>query len=659
MAPISMDKRLKIALAVAVLVMCIVSPHGFAASSSDTAEPVTVRRTLTVESIASDTVWLADLTSPTQATDTYEHAFALRWRLSGSWFPVWSLELTTDYGLIPQLGSGSQVLRLAGDSPTPGHTYDVVMSYEPNLGALSVRVTDITAQKVLYANTLEVASFDKPLSSTSGIVQEGYVPYGTTWSLGSQAQGSFLSLRILESLEPDVGIRLETPFPYPPGTFHIWIVDGENEKRVASLVAEQERTWVPLDITELPFGQFQVRVDYEDGGRVLMQDFVTVTRGRVSLQLASVVVNQETGTFSGQYSMRSDSALPPLDITIEPTVVPLRWDPASFSYVQSGLKQRLSPQTTTVRADQGSGVPFAGSIESTDEDPTWLIDLDLSVEPNVAVSVVGQSHVAHFGPDPDFKVMSLNIRYPSSNDGDNVWPNRRELTTRVILEQAPDIIGLQEPWDVQLAHLDQALTHYERVSMRPDPGMGEHNAIYYNTERFELVDWGPFWLSATPDVRYSATWGNSIVRGVIWARLRMRENGKEVVVFNTHFHHTGDAETMRTRSAELIVERVKTLAANDPVVVMGDFNTSPSSRAHAILTAESGLLYDAWTAAAIQRGPEGTTHGFTGAVGGNRIDWILLGGGLRVLEAEHVIAQQGNVFPSDHVPVVASVYWPE
>lgn len=36
-----------------------------------------------------------------------------------------------------------------------------------------------------------------------------------------------------------------------------------------------------------------------------------------------------------------------------------------------------------------------------------------------------------------------------------------------------------------------------------------------------------------------------------------------------------------------------------------------------------------------------------------RFDWVLLGGGFQVLKSEHIVEQEGNVYPSDHVPVAA------
>jgi len=53
------------------------------------------------------------------------------------------------------------------------------------------------------------------------------------------------------------------------------------------------------------------------------------------------------------------------------------------------------------------------------------------------------------------------------------------------------------------------------------------------------------------------------------------QNKVEFYVFCTHFDHMG--VKARVESAKLIVERVKIIAADAPVLFLGDLNTSPKS----------------------------------------------------------------------------------
>ena len=50
---------------------------------------------------------------------------------------------------------------------------------------------------------------------------------------------------------------------------------------------------------------------------------------------------------------------------------------------------------------------------------------------------------------------------------------------------------------------------------------GEYAGIYYRRDRFErdVTEEGTFWLSDTPEVPGSKSWGNSYPRVVTWIRL--------------------------------------------------------------------------------------------------------------------------------------------
>lgn len=87
----------------------------------------------------------------------------------------------------------------------------------------------------------------------------------------------------------------------------------------------------------------------------------------------------------------------------------------------------------------------------------------------------------------ELKVISFNIRYNSWNniDGENGWPNRKAAVVRMINEEKPAAIGLQEALIDQLRYLDSCLPAYRRVGVGRDDGKeaGEFMAIYYDTTR--------------------------------------------------------------------------------------------------------------------------------------------------------------------------------
>ena len=64
-----------------------------------------------------------------------------------------------------------------------------------------------------------------------------------------------------------------------------------------------------------------------------------------------------------------------------------------------------------------------------------------------------------------------------------------------------DIFGTQEGKFHQVEELKNKLRGYDYIGVGRDDGIkrGEFTAIYYKTDRFELLDEGNFWLSSTPD----------------------------------------------------------------------------------------------------------------------------------------------------------------
>jgi len=254
------------------------------------------------------------------------------------------------------------------------------------------------------------------------------------------------------------------------------------------------------------------------------------------------------------------------------------------------------------------------------------------------------------GGDP-LCVMTFNLRYASPKPP-NSWPQRRPVMKACIERLSPDLIGTQEGLYLQLKDLAADLPAYTWIGLGRDGGSrGEFMAIFYRTERFEPLEFDHFWLSDTPNVVASSTWGNTNRRMVTWVRFRDRGTGQEFYFWNTHLDHA--LQPAREKGAALIRERVDALKTALPVLLVGDFNAEAgANKAYEILVGEEGLK-DLWLAAAERRN-EGLNsfHDFTGPKsGGVRIDWILGREVASVTAAEIVTFSENGQFPSDHFPV--------
>ncbi|MEU2025588.1 endonuclease/exonuclease/phosphatase family protein [Streptomyces sp. NPDC016469] len=254
------------------------------------------------------------------------------------------------------------------------------------------------------------------------------------------------------------------------------------------------------------------------------------------------------------------------------------------------------------------------------------------------------------------RVMSFNL-HVDWDGSPRPWSARREAVAAVLRAERPHLLGTQEGRPHQIADaLADLGPGYARTGRdRDGDGAGEHMAVFHDRTRLDALEHGDFWLSDTPDVPASETWGGACPRMATWVRFRDLAAGGEFLAVNTHLDHV--SAYARARAARLLVERSAALAPGLPVVLTGDFNTpADDSEVHGALLAKGGLV-DTWDRAE-ERGPAyGTFHDYRAPVlDGPRIDWILASRGTRVWEASAVPPEA--VAPSDHLPVRARIQLP-
>jgi endonuclease/exonuclease/phosphatase family metal-dependent hydrolase len=266
--------------------------------------------------------------------------------------------------------------------------------------------------------------------------------------------------------------------------------------------------------------------------------------------------------------------------------------------------------------------------------------------------------------------MSFNILQDVGNPGGNAdaWiytggPNRRERAVRVMVDAAPDILGLQEAEENQIAELTttNALSDYGFYGFGRDDaaGNGLHDGIFYLTNRFVRTEEGVFWLSTTPDTPGSTYPGASQIRIAVWAKLTDRHTGRVYFVMSTHFDYA--SSLAREYSAGLIRERIGTMASNMPAIVTGDFNLYPYEDSYDILTNQVTpgwvVLNDSLRAVVPTEGAnELTRHGFTGDTSGDRVDYIFFSPAFTATQADiDRTSYDGGRYPSDHYPVTATL----
>ena len=261
---------------------------------------------------------------------------------------------------------------------------------------------------------------------------------------------------------------------------------------------------------------------------------------------------------------------------------------------------------------------------------------------------------------PQFRVVSLNIRFDNPNDKQDAWKHRKDDVAKFLLTQKPDIIGLQEVLPNQLDDLSKALDGYEGygVGREKDPNRGERTPLFFNKKAFACTERGTFWLSKTPDQAGSKDWDSSLPRIASWMKLTHLESGRKLLACNTHFDHRG--KSARQESASLLVKQLAKLADGRSVVLTGDFNCDSDSKPYSILTQGQRDRFSFRDAREICRsspqGPNSTWCGFRKVADGRRIDFVFVSPTLRVDSHEISTARTAKGrFLSDHLPVIATV----
>lgn len=179
------------------------------------------------------------------------------------------------------------------------------------------------------------------------------------------------------------------------------------------------------------------------------------------------------------------------------------------------------------------------------------------------------------------KVITFNIRYDNPNDGENSWNNRYELVVKTLNFYEPDIFGLQEALFSQVQRIDSIMVNYSYYGVGRDDGItkGEFSPIFYNKDKYLLLESETTWLSDTPE-KPSVGWDASLERIVTYCLFEDIRLKTKIAVFNTHYDHQGTEA--RENSSKLINEKIKKIL-NTPVILMGDFNSIPNSKTIEIL----------------------------------------------------------------------------
>lgn len=220
-------------------------------------------------------------------------------------------------------------------------------------------------------------------------------------------------------------------------------------------------------------------------------------------------------------------------------------------------------------------------------------------------------------------VISYNIRYYNTTDGDNSWDNRKPATKAMIETLAPDVFGVQEAYPVQEQYILDNCTDYLAYGVGRDDGVneGERMTIFWNNTTIEMLQTGTFWLSETPDTP-SKGWDAACKRTATWGFFRHRASGQRFFYVNTHLDHKG--ATARANGLALIRSEIASRNTEGlPMILTGDFNVEPEN---GLITSFSTEMSDARNCATTTVNQNINTYNGFGSAAGELIDYIFYDG---------------------------------
>jgi len=240
---------------------------------------------------------------------------------------------------------------------------------------------------------------------------------------------------------------------------------------------------------------------------------------------------------------------------------------------------------------------------------------------------------ANAAEQPVIKALSFNVRHNDAADPQSIT-QRRDLIKQIIIDNSPDVFGLQE-------FSDDSFETWFRGQM-PALGYGEYydtsitgtpKAIFFKTSRFEKQNQGTTKIGP--------------VNTATWVILRDKTNSLRYFISNSHWQF--DSQAVRIDNANALVSSInQNNSENLPEIVFGDFNAKPGTTEIGIL--KSGL--DVVDALGDSDG-EATFHGWT-ATGSSKLDWMMSNRSLAYTSSAVIKTSYSGNWPSDHWPVMAT-----
>ena len=289
-----------------------------------------------------------------------------------------------------------------------------------------------------------------------------------------------------------------------------------------------------------------------------------------------------------------------------------------------------------------------------------LINSAEYADKNITMSIKNSACVTFKG-EFSIAVMSYNVYYDLSESKRN--PNDVLVSVK---QKNPDVFGLNEAgrdWINKFKADTEISAKYACAEGKAleNASDSSYNPVFYNKDRFELIECDTKWLSKTPD-RMSMDSDAKHYKGLTYVILKDKASGTEFMYINTHLDGSNESDAhaalkeVRKRQAEI----VKSFAAKYPfmpIVIGGDFNEGPTSAVIGGMSRNTRFRYCMDVAdTKVNINSTDVNSSFDSKSDGVIFDYLFVSADcITVQKYEQWDNKISGKYPSDHLPVYAEL----
>lgn len=253
------------------------------------------------------------------------------------------------------------------------------------------------------------------------------------------------------------------------------------------------------------------------------------------------------------------------------------------------------------------------------------------------------------------RTISFNILFDSEDERPVNWKSRRKLVQKLLQDYDPEIIATQEGKQAQLDDLATLLPNHQYIHLHRHWIDSRMYPSFYIKEGINVIESGDIWLSETPFLPGSTSFGSMFPRICTWSKIQYNEI--DLLIANCHLDHV-QTDTRQKQTEVMMRELEKINPKKLPLILMGDFNEGPTRRVREAIDHSSFSLIDPWQKNDLQE--ETSYHKYLNDdppkdFAGERIDWILHDPRFSSDNIKLLKDSYDGKYPSDHYPILVDI----